>query len=340
MPWDFLVIANPAWESARLVERIPEEPGPASGADNLAGEGGPSAVTTDGGGSALNTACALAMAGRRVLAIGRVGDDEPGRACLEALRRRGVETACEVLAGRTTKRNTCFVERATHATAFSVELPPRSVPPWEDTPAQLLDARILLLDRLAAAAPGWLGARTEALGKRSAETSPIRRHAGRDEAPINALVRNSAVLSPEGTQRFASALPHLGYLQMPEETGTETRPALPEKGRIHSPRSLPPLAAEEITAILATGVRLLVRTRGAHGVAVDSAEGWTVELPAEPTEVVDPTGGGDAFAAGFLDALLDRLGPAEAAQRGLDWAARACRHLGARAWLDHEPPPS
>jgi sugar/nucleoside kinase (ribokinase family) len=99
------------------------------------------------------------------------------------------------------------------------------------------------------------------------------------------------------------------------------------------------LAAEDITAILATGVRLLVRTRGAHGVVVHTAEGLTVELPAAPTETVDPTGAGDAFAAGFLDALLDGLDPAASAQRGLNWAARACRHLGARAWLDHEPPP-
>ena len=45
------------------------------------------------------------------------------RASLAALHWRGVETACEIVPGRTTKRNTCFVERATHATAFAVELP-------------------------------------------------------------------------------------------------------------------------------------------------------------------------------------------------------------------------
>jgi sugar/nucleoside kinase (ribokinase family) len=282
--------------------------------------------------------------------------------------------ACEVLPGRTTKRNTCFVERGAHATAFTVELPARSVPPWEETPAALLEARVLLLDRMAAAAPAWLKARTEALCKDRSDTSAAvsrsvdhgedacRVEAGRREAPINAFVRNSAILSPAGIERFKSALPHLEYLQVPEEAGMETpagtarnvtspaaggqAPLFPVptdddatlRSRIHRPRSLPPLAVEEIADILAAGVRLLVRTRGAHGVVVHTAEGLTVELPAETTEIVDPTGAGDAFAAGFLHALLDGLDPAASAQRGLNWAARACRHLGARAWLDHEPP--
>jgi sugar/nucleoside kinase (ribokinase family) len=351
MPWDFLVIANPVWETAHLVERIPDDPDTPNHFGGPAGTEAEGAVFTDGGGSGLNTACALAMAGRRVLAVGRVGDDMPGRACFEALQRRGVETACEILPGRTTKRNTCFVERGTHATAFAAELPEHSVPPWEGTPVALLEARVLLLDRLAAAALTWLKARTEA----------------RDKKQINALVRNSMILSPTGRERLKSALPHLGYLQVPEEVRRETPSStarteiLPAKGgrmlgssapshepapdeapatrsRIHRPRSLAPLEAEEVAAILAAGVRLFVRTREAHGVVVHTAEGLTVELPAAPTEVVDPTGAGDAFAAGFLDALLDDLDPAASARRGLDWAARACRHLGARAWLDHEPP--
>jgi sugar/nucleoside kinase (ribokinase family) len=54
--------------------------------------------------------------------------------------------------------------------------------------------------------------------------------------------------------------------------------------------------------------------------------------------VIDPTGAGDAFAAGFLDARIAGATIVDAAQRGVDWAARACRHLGARGWLDAEPP--
>lgn len=404
MPWDFLVVANPVWETARLVERVPDEPDFRAHLDTPAeGEAGDS-VVADGGGSALNTACALAMAGRRVLAVGRVGDDPPGRACLEALRRRGVETACELLPERTTKRNLCFVERETHATAFAVELPARSVPPWEETPDALLEARVLLLDRLAAAAPAWLRARTRASGRQRNEAfgpvhhggdrieeaerdAAVRDATGRHEAAINAFVRNSAILSPAGQARFAAALPHLDYLQVPEDAGMEAAPgtvqtegppaggdqslpsgdrtlpsgyralpsddrtllppvspkepapdeARPVRGQIHRPRAMPPLSHGEVAALLAAGVHVVVRTRGSRGVVVHAAK-RAVELSAEPTEVIDPTGAGDAFAAGILDALLDGLTPAESARRGLDWAARACRYLGARGWLDHVPP--
>ena len=45
-----------------------------------------------------------------------------------------------------------------------------------------------------------------------------------------------------------------------------------------------------------------------------------------------------ALAAGFLDALLDGHSLDQAGDRGVEWAARACRYLGARAWLDQEPP--
>jgi sugar/nucleoside kinase (ribokinase family) len=55
--------------------------------------------------------------------------------------------------------------------------------------------------------------------------------------------------------------------------------------------------------------------RGADGVVVDGEA-----FPAVPTEVVDATGAGDAFAAGFLVAGVEA---------GLDAAARCCAKLGA-----------
>ncbi len=347
---DLLVVANPVWETAHLVERIPEDEDLEILREARSRAAADGRRVSDGGGSALNSACALAVAGRQVLAVGRVGDDEPGHACLEALRRRGVQTACEVLPGRATKRNDCFVEQGTHATAFVVELPSRAVPPWEETPGALREARVLLLDRLAVGAPAWLQARTRTLGEVP------------DALPVNALVRNTAILPPAARSRFESALPDLGYLQLPEDAAgdaphwtsgpfaaTVSVPGVPrsaspldeafaERHRVHRPRPLPPLAPAEVAALFAAGVHLLARTRGAQGVIVQTSGGPPIELAAVPTEIVDPTGAGDAFAAGLLDALLDALDPVAAARRGLDWAARACRHLGARSWLDLEPP--
>jgi sugar/nucleoside kinase (ribokinase family) len=59
-----------------------------------------------------------------------------------------------------------------------------------------------------------------------------------------------------------------------------------------------------------------------------------VRVPAEPVDdIVDGTGGGDAFTAGFLPAWLDSKPPAEALAAGCRLAARALGHLGARPML-------
>jgi ribokinase len=55
-----------------------------------------------------------------------------------------------------------------------------------------------------------------------------------------------------------------------------------------------------------------------------------VQVPAEPVDVVDTTGAGDAFAAGFLSARLDGAGPREALQAGCRLAACAVAQVGGR----------
>ena len=55
------------------------------------------------GGKGANQAVAAAMAGARVAMVGAVGDDDPGRAYLERLRRRGIDTsAVRVVSGQPT----------------------------------------------------------------------------------------------------------------------------------------------------------------------------------------------------------------------------------------------
>ncbi len=311
--FEILVVANPSWERAWLVSDLPVDSFDPSIAQRR---------TADGGGSALNTACALARAGRRVAAVGRVGDDAEGRLCVEALARRGVHAKIEIAPGRATKRNDLFVRSSDRATAFRATIPPHTAPAWEEDPPALLAARLLHLDRLAAASIDWCRRR--------------RARGMRNSLNLNAPMRRSP-----GTERFCMAAPLLDFIQIPESAdATRNGPdrVAPPSGSIHSPMPSPPLTGEEIASILEGGSRVLIRTRGADGVRIDRVGVPTIHIPARPTEVVDPTGAGDAFAAGWIDAILEGAGDVAAASRGVDWAARACRHLGARAWLDHEPP--
>ena len=85
--------------------------------------------------------------------------------------------------------------------------------------------------------------------------------------------------------------------------------------------------AAVLPAALADHVRHTVIKRGAEGAV------WAdphIEVPAEPAEVVDVTGAGDAFAAGFLAAWCSGASPEEALRWGTRLGARAVGIAGAR----------
>jgi sugar/nucleoside kinase (ribokinase family) len=213
-----------------------------------------------------------------------------------------------------------YVDERTAATAFQAVAPDAAVDAWEEEPPGLLDAAWLLLDRLPPKAADWFRAR-------------------RDAGLRNALSRYGNWRGGVSGQRFKESLPFLDYLQLPERPGstdasaTESEPR-PDRSAIHSPTAPTPLTDTEVAAIQRAGVETLVRTRGESGVIVHSPSAGTITLPARSVDLVDPTGAGDALTAGILDGLLSRVPLGAAVERGLDWAARACRHLGARGWLD------
>jgi sugar/nucleoside kinase (ribokinase family) len=90
----------------------------------------------------------------------------------------------------------------------------------------------------------------------------------------------------------------------------------------------------------AAGARLAARAGtvvvkcGAAGVLVCAADRPPLPVPAPAAEVVDVTGAGDAFAAGYLLARAAGAAPPEAAGAGARLAARAVATPG--AW----PPPA
>ncbi|MBW3584151.1 MAG: carbohydrate kinase family protein [Euryarchaeota archaeon] len=86
-------------------------------------------------------------------------------------------------------------------------------------------------------------------------------------------------------------------------------------------------------------LELVVETRGADG-ALLHTEAGTIEVPAvlvPRAEVVDPTGAGDAFRAGFHSARLDGMDAEQAARFGSACAALVIRTKGGQGTLPKRP---
>ncbi|GLX42088.1 kinase [Streptomyces roseochromogenus] len=76
-----------------------------------------------------------------------------------------------------------------------------------------------------------------------------------------------------------------------------------------------------------------ITTRGADGVSIIRADGLHLDIPAVPTEdVVDPTGVGDAFRAGFLSGLSWELSYERAAQLGCALATVVLESVGTQEY--------
>lgn len=86
---------------------------------------------------------------------------------------------------------------------------------------------------------------------------------------------------------------------------------------------------EEAAAQVAREVKIAALTRSEHG-SVILAGGQRHVIAAQPTKVVDTTGAGDAYAAGFLAALTRGLALPECGRWGSIAAAEVISHFGAR----------
>ncbi len=75
------------------------------------------------------------------------------------------------------------------------------------------------------------------------------------------------------------------------------------------------------------GAKLAVVTCGAEGSIAFDGDRWR-EHPAHPTQVVDTTGAGDSYIAGFLSALVDGAEVDGCMESGAATAARTCQHQG------------
>jgi sugar/nucleoside kinase (ribokinase family) len=88
--------------------------------------------------------------------------------------------------------------------------------------------------------------------------------------------------------------------------------------------------AEGARALVAAGAGCVAVTQGSKGALVVTA-GEVVEVPAYAVDVVDTTGCGDAFSAGFLRGLSTGRDLRGAAELGCATAAQVAQGLGTDA---------
>ena len=260
----------------------------------------PAEIRFRGGGSAANTAAWLAAAGAEVTLVGRVGDDERGRAAVDELRAAGVDTRVALDPDRST--GTCLVlidpdgERTMAPDAGANDaLAAGEVP--EDLLAEAAHLHVA----------GYALLRE---GSRAAARAAID---GAARAGIGVSVDPSS-----------SALLDAGFLELAEGAGL----LLPNASEAHALTgdSDPEAAGRALAKRFAE----VVVTLGPGGALWTDGDAVLRAAAAEAGQVEDSTGAGDAFAAGFLTVRVGGGSTAEALAAGCRLAARAVKQAGAR----------
>jgi ribokinase len=260
-------------------------------------------VRITGGGQAANTAAWLAWTGCPARLVAAVGADGAGRARVAELTAAGVDCAVATYADAATGAIVVLTtaDERTMLTDRGANL--RLSPADVDAGAQAglghvhLSAYPLLDPRSRPA-----GLRALALARAHSVTSSV------DAASAAPL-------------RRAGAPAFLGWVQ-----GVDLLLVNAAEAAVLTGRKDP----AEQAALLARQVRNAVVKLGAAGAVWRADGGAAYRVTAGRAEVVDPTGAGDAFAAGVLAAWLAGAAPVDALAAGARLGARAVRTVGSR----------
>lgn len=262
----------------------------------------PAPVTFCGGGAAANVASWLAAAGSSVTFVGRVGDDAAGREAVARLRAAGVVPAVSVDAALPTGCCIVLVDADGERTMV---------------PSAGANANLAAMDVAAMLPPDADALYVSGYALFQPNARPFAIEAmtyARARGWLVAVDAASAVpLAAAGRDAFSRWL---------------GRPALVFANEDEA-RVLADGPAETAVQQLAAQFGGAVVKRGATG-AVWSDGATVVSAPAKEVPVLDTTGAGDAFAAGFLHARLSGGTSAQWLAAGAELAAVAVQTVGAR----------
>ncbi|CAM02509.1 ribokinase [Saccharopolyspora erythraea NRRL 2338] len=265
--------------NADLTARVRRHPAPG---ETVRGD----ALTVSGGGKGANQAVAAARLGARTAMVGRVGADAHGDMLLEALRADGVDTT-HTMRDHGAPTGTALITVADSG---------------ENNIIVCAGANERLSPHVVEAAEAVIGA--------ARVVSLVL------EVPVATVVAAARAASEAGTRVVLNLSP---VVELPPEVLALADPLVVNE---HEARQLLAAGAPDddrglSTALLALGVRSAVVTLGERG-AVVAESGRVEHVPAVPTDAVDTTGAGDAFAA----TAAWRLGRGDALPDAARWASR------------------
>lgn len=256
-----------------------------------------SSVRQVGGGSAANTAAWIGYLGGKCRFVGRAGKDAVGHHTA-LLKRHGVRATIQGDKTRPTGSIVLLVdgERRTMFTERGANV--------------ALDC-----DAVAIGGAKWLHLTGYSLFGAVDEGASFARLVARAGVPISITIGSTGFIADYGVERFRAAI-----------AGVTVVFANLAEGRLLTGLDEP----ADVADALAAEFPVVALTLGSEGVILVTEGAPPIQLAIEVAPMVDPTGAGDAFAAGFLLEWV-RSGDAVAAVRhGVAAAASAVSVIGAR----------
>ena len=259
-------------------------------------------ISTQGGGAAANVASWLSVSGTAAHVIARVGDDAAGQTVLSELDKYGVAHSQTVIPGANTGVVIVLVDALGERTMFpdsgaNSGLSLADLPPLDEITAVYLSGYPLVNPK----------SREGALD--------ILRAVKERGLPVIFDPSTVGVLLEVGLNQVREWLALVDVVILNEE-----------EAHFLSGKNNPIEAAAE----LLKKTPLVVIKRGGNGALAQARGSAVVQIPAVETEVLDTTGAGDAFAAGFILAWANDGDLIDALNSGASLAAKCVSTLGAR----------
>ncbi|MFM1789242.1 MAG: hypothetical protein RLZZ12_591 [Actinomycetota bacterium] len=259
-------------------------------------------ISMHGGGAAANTATWLAHLGVNTTFAGRIGSDIAGSNFHAELIHFGVQHLNPPIAGAKTGTVVVLVDKHGNRTMFP-DSGANSGLSASDLP-ELSEFDAVFLSGYSLFNPASIDGVTE-----------IIENIHELNVPIFFDVASVGTMSAFGKERALSLISGFSGLFLNEEEARYITGFGDTAQQLQS---------------LVTRAPLIVIKRGALGAIAKVEDEAMIEKPATNTQVIDTTGAGDAFAAGFLATWLERKNLSDSLSHALDVAAQCVATIGAR----------